>query len=90
VAQAAGDKRLVLSHFVPQNDPAVTDDMWIDAARVHLVGWLGFSSRKEWLVTSVSAIRSGPCPEGEGDVPELAARLNLICLNLWVFVKSCG
>jgi len=60
VAQAAGDKRLVLSHFVPPNDPAVTDDMWIDAARVHLVGWLGFSSRKEWLVTSVSAIRSGP------------------------------
>jgi ribonuclease BN (tRNA processing enzyme) len=38
VAQAAGVKRLVLSHFVPADDPAVTDQMWIDAARVHFRG----------------------------------------------------
>jgi ribonuclease BN (tRNA processing enzyme) len=38
VAQAAGVKMLVLSHFVPADDPAVTDQMWIDAARVHFRG----------------------------------------------------
>lgn len=38
VAQAAGVKKLVLSHFVPADDPGVTDQMWIDAARVHYRG----------------------------------------------------
>lgn len=37
-AQAAGIKTLVLSHFVPPDDPEVTDQMWIDAARVHYRG----------------------------------------------------
>jgi ribonuclease BN (tRNA processing enzyme) len=38
LAQAAGVKTLVLSHLVPAEDPAVTDQMWIDAARVHFRG----------------------------------------------------
>jgi ribonuclease BN (tRNA processing enzyme) len=38
VAQAAGVKTLVLSHLVPAEDAAVTDQMWIDAARVHFRG----------------------------------------------------
>ena len=38
IAQAAGVKTLVLSHFVPPEDPAVTDQMWIDAARTHFRG----------------------------------------------------
>jgi len=38
VAQAAGVKTLVLSHLVPPDDPAITDEMWIDAARVHFRG----------------------------------------------------
>src|SRR6266542_3250279 len=38
VAQAAGVKTLVLSHLVPADDPAITDQMWIDAARVHFRG----------------------------------------------------
>jgi ribonuclease BN (tRNA processing enzyme) len=38
VAQAAGVKTLVLSHFVPTDDPAVTDQMWGDAARTHFRG----------------------------------------------------
>ncbi len=38
VAQAAGVKILVLSHLVPAEDPAVTDQMWIDAARTHFRG----------------------------------------------------
>jgi ribonuclease BN (tRNA processing enzyme) len=33
VAQAAGLKTLVLSDLVPSDDPAITDQMWIDAAR---------------------------------------------------------
>jgi ribonuclease BN (tRNA processing enzyme) len=37
-AQAAGVKTLVLSHLVPAEDPEVTDQMWIDAARVHFTG----------------------------------------------------
>jgi len=28
----------VLSHFVPADDPQVTDQMWIDAARVRFHG----------------------------------------------------
>lgn len=33
IAQDAGVTTLVLSHFVPPDDPAVTDAMWLDAAR---------------------------------------------------------
>jgi ribonuclease BN (tRNA processing enzyme) len=38
VAQAAGVKTLVLSHFVPAGDPAITDQMWREAARTHFRG----------------------------------------------------
>ena len=38
IAQAAGVKVLVLSHLVPPDDPAITDRMWIDAARAHFRG----------------------------------------------------
>jgi len=38
VAQAAGVKTLVLSHLVPPDDPAITDQMWIDAASLHYRG----------------------------------------------------
>jgi len=38
VAQAAGVKTLVLSHFVPPDDPAITDQMWREAARTHFSG----------------------------------------------------
>ena len=38
VAQAAGVKLLVLSHLVPPDDPAITDQMWTDEARKHFNG----------------------------------------------------
>lgn len=38
VAQAAGVKTLVLSHLVPPDDPAITDQMWVDAARLRFSG----------------------------------------------------
>ncbi|MGH8130381.1 MAG: MBL fold metallo-hydrolase [Steroidobacteraceae bacterium] len=38
VAAAAGVKTLVLSHFVPPDDPLVTEQMWRDAARRHYRG----------------------------------------------------
>lgn len=38
VAAAAGVKTLVLSHLVPSDDPAVTDRMWIEAARTYFDG----------------------------------------------------
>lgn len=38
VAHAAGVKLLVLSHLVPADDPTVTDEMWIRAARTHFSG----------------------------------------------------
>jgi len=38
VAQAAGVKTLVLSHLVPPDDPAITDDMWLASARTHFHG----------------------------------------------------
>ncbi len=38
VAQAAGVKVLVLSHFVPADDPEVTEQMWAEAARMHFRG----------------------------------------------------
>lgn len=38
VAQAAGVKTLVLSHLVPPDDPSITDQMWIAAARRHFKG----------------------------------------------------
>ena len=38
VARAACVKTLVLSHLVPADDPAITDQMWLDAARVHFRG----------------------------------------------------
>lgn len=38
VAQAAGVKTLVLSHFVPPDDPAITEAMWTAAARTQFTG----------------------------------------------------
>lgn len=38
LAQEAGVKTLVLSHFVPTDDPDVTEQMWADAARAHFQG----------------------------------------------------
>lgn len=38
VAKEAGVKTLVLSHLVPPDDPAITEQMWIDAARQHFTG----------------------------------------------------
>ena len=38
VAHDAGVKILVLSHFVPPDDPDITDQMWADAARIHFQG----------------------------------------------------
>src|SRR5690242_11905618 len=38
LAQMAGVKTLVLSHLIPAEDPAVTDQMWTDAARTHFRG----------------------------------------------------
>jgi ribonuclease BN (tRNA processing enzyme) len=38
VAQRAGVKTLVLSHFVPPDDPTIADDTWRDAARAHFSG----------------------------------------------------
>lgn len=40
IATEAGVKTLVLSHLVPSDDPLVTDQMWIDAARRHFTGTL--------------------------------------------------
>jgi ribonuclease BN (tRNA processing enzyme) len=38
VAAAAGVKTLVLSHLVPPDDPAITDQIWIDGAKKHFSG----------------------------------------------------
>ena len=38
VARQAGVKTLVLSHFVPPDDPELTDAMWMDAARRQFQG----------------------------------------------------
>lgn len=38
VAEEAGVKTLVLSHFVPPDDPEVTDAMWLEAAKKHFRG----------------------------------------------------
>ncbi|WP_320534169.1 MBL fold metallo-hydrolase [Robbsia andropogonis] len=38
IAAAAGVKTLVLSHFVPGGDPAITDDMWAVDVRKHFDG----------------------------------------------------
>lgn len=38
VAEAAGVKTLVLSHFVPGGDPSITDDMWTSAASRYFKG----------------------------------------------------
>lgn len=38
VAQAAGVGTLVLSHLVPAEDPGVSEEMWLEAARRHFRG----------------------------------------------------
>ena len=38
VARAAGVRTLVLSHLIPADDPTVTDQMWIHAARTQFSG----------------------------------------------------
>ena len=38
VAAAAGVKALVLTHFVPADDPSLTDEMWAEGVRKHYGG----------------------------------------------------
>ena len=38
IAQEAGVKTLVLSHFVPPDDPELTEAVWLEAARRHFTG----------------------------------------------------
>jgi ribonuclease BN (tRNA processing enzyme) len=38
VAKDAGVKTLVLTHFVPVDDPTVTDEMWMEGARTQFDG----------------------------------------------------
>jgi ribonuclease BN (tRNA processing enzyme) len=38
VAKEAGVNTLVLTHFVPSDDPSLTDAMWIEGARTHFDG----------------------------------------------------
>jgi ribonuclease BN (tRNA processing enzyme) len=38
IAAAAGVKKLVLSHLVPGDDPAITDEMWAEGAAKHYDG----------------------------------------------------
>jgi ribonuclease BN (tRNA processing enzyme) len=38
VAAAAGVKTLVLTHFVPGDDPSITDERWAAGARAHFKG----------------------------------------------------
>ena len=38
VATGAGVKTLVLSHLVPPDDPSITDQMWLEAAKTHFRG----------------------------------------------------
>ena len=38
IAAEAGVKTLVLSHLVPAEDPQVTEEMWLEAARAHFGG----------------------------------------------------
>jgi ribonuclease BN (tRNA processing enzyme) len=38
VASEAGVKTLVLSHFVPGDDPSITDAMWADGVRKNFTG----------------------------------------------------
>ena len=42
VAAAAGVKTLVLSHFVPADDPLVPEQAWVEAARKHFSGRIIF------------------------------------------------
>ena len=42
LAQAAGVKTLVLSHFVPADDPQVTERMWVEAAQSRFRGTVIF------------------------------------------------
>jgi ribonuclease BN (tRNA processing enzyme) len=38
LAAAAGVRTLVISHLIPADDPEVTDDVWLSAARCHFSG----------------------------------------------------
>jgi ribonuclease BN (tRNA processing enzyme) len=38
VAKEAGVKTLVLTHFVPSDDPSLTDEIWIEGAKTHFDG----------------------------------------------------
>ena len=53
VAAMAGVKTLVLSHFVPPDDPAVTDQMWIDAAKKHFAGRVVLGQRPDGDLTNL-------------------------------------
>jgi ribonuclease BN (tRNA processing enzyme) len=55
IAQAAGVKTLVLSHLVPPDDPAVSDQTWIDAARAYFRGTVVLGKRSHGGVVRTNA-----------------------------------
>ena len=54
IAAAAGVKTFVLSHLVPPDDPAITAQMWIDAARRTFKGQV-VVGRTCWNLASITA-----------------------------------
>ena len=38
IAKEAGVKKLLMTHFVPGDDPSITDEMWAEGARKHYAG----------------------------------------------------
>jgi ribonuclease BN (tRNA processing enzyme) len=38
IAEAAGVHTLVLSHLVPPDDPEISEEMWVEAAKLHFSG----------------------------------------------------
>ncbi|MBI5901085.1 MAG: MBL fold metallo-hydrolase [Rhodocyclales bacterium] len=57
VAVAAGVKTLVLSHFVPGDDPSITDDEWTEGIRKHFSGRIIVG--KDLMVIPVRSQRLG-------------------------------
>jgi ribonuclease BN (tRNA processing enzyme) len=63
VAKEAGVKTLVLTHFVPVDDPTLTDEMWLEGARTHFDGRIVVGKDlMELLKARPDEGRRGPAP----------------------------
>ena len=72
--------QIVLSHLVPADDPAITDEMWIEGARVHYRGP---------VIVGRDLIEVCATGEAQQLLKQLSLKRLGTCKWIWLAVRRC-